>query len=117
MGLALARRFTPLRPSTVVNWAVGRWHAEVASRPLQNVHRRTLDDTWRQVIRQFGGDDTALCGPTHDELVSQRRGFTSGLPGPRDPLAEPAEQFNEFCKEPPCAGDACRKAKRCLHND
>lgn len=51
-------------------WAVSRWVAEVKDRPLQNVHRRTLDDTWRQVIRHFGGDDVALCGPTHDELFS-----------------------------------------------
>jgi hypothetical protein len=54
----------------VVDWAVERWNAEVAARPLQNVNRRPLDDTWRQVIRHFGGDDRALCGPTHDELVN-----------------------------------------------
>jgi hypothetical protein len=52
-----------------LNWAVGRWTAEVKLRPLQNVHRRTLDDTWRQVIRYHGGDDRALIGPTHDELL------------------------------------------------
>jgi hypothetical protein len=56
-------------PSEVVDWAVGRWHAEVANRPLQNVHRRSMDDTWRQMIRQFGGDDRILCGPPHDELL------------------------------------------------
>lgn len=50
-------------------WAVGRWNAEVLNRPLQNIHRRSLDDTWRQVIRHFGGDDRELCGPTHDDLV------------------------------------------------
>lgn len=53
-----------------VNWAAERWHAEVANRPLQNVHRRALDGTWRQVIRHFGGDPKALCGPSHDELIS-----------------------------------------------
>lgn len=55
--------------SEVVNWAVTRWEAEVKNRPLRNVHRRTLDGTWRQVIRHFGGDDVGLCGPTHDELL------------------------------------------------
>jgi hypothetical protein len=50
-------------------WAVGRWNAEVYNRPLKNVHRRSLDTTWRQVIRHFGGDDEELCGPRHDQLV------------------------------------------------
>jgi RNase P protein component len=54
-----------------INWAVSRWQSEVAKRPLWNVHRRTLDDTWRQVIRHFGGDDEALCGPRHDELIGR----------------------------------------------
>jgi len=35
--------------------------------------------------------------------------------GPRDPSVDPAEQLNEFCKEPPCASDRCRKAKQCLY--
>lgn len=47
----------------------------------------------------------------------KREPFVSGLPAPRDPETEPAEQFNEFCKEPPCAAIACRRAKRCLHHD
>lgn len=51
------------------DWAIERWQSEVAHRPLQNIHRRTLDDTWRQVIRHFGGDDELICGPRHDELV------------------------------------------------
>lgn len=51
-------------------WAVERWLAEVKNRPVQNVHRRSLDDTWRQVIRHFGGDArTLLPLPPHDELV------------------------------------------------
>ena len=53
----------------IVAWAVSRWEVEVKNRPLQNVHRRALDDTWRQVIRHYGGDHRALCGPTHDELL------------------------------------------------
>ncbi|HEJ9831255.1 TPA: hypothetical protein SMN94_006520, partial [Pseudomonas aeruginosa] len=51
----------------LLEWAVGRWHAEVSLRPLINVHRRALDDTWRQVIRRLGGDTGLLCGPSHDE--------------------------------------------------
>lgn len=56
-----------------LSWAVDRWFAEVANRPLVNVHRRTLDDTWRQVIRHFGGDDEALCGPSHDDLLAAQK--------------------------------------------
>jgi len=52
-----------------VRWAVSRWEAEVKNRPLQNIHRRSLDDTWRQVIRHYGGDDVGLCGLPHDELL------------------------------------------------
>lgn len=64
---ALARTQAPASP---VAWAVSRWHAEVANRPLINVHRRSLDDAWRQVIRHFGGDPDALIGPAHDALVA-----------------------------------------------
>lgn len=52
-------------------WAVSRWQDEVSQRPLANVHRRTLDDTWRQVIRYFGGDPGKLLGPDHDTLHMQ----------------------------------------------
>lgn len=55
--------------SGLVEWVVGRWRAEVANRPLVNVHRRTLDDTWRQVLRRLGEDDVALLGPRHDALT------------------------------------------------
>ena len=54
----------------LLEWAVDRWHAEVANRPLSNVHRRSLDDTWRQVIRRLGGDAGLLCGPAHDALAA-----------------------------------------------
>jgi hypothetical protein len=54
----------------ILDWAVSRWKAEVANRPLVNVHRRTLDETWRQVIRHCGGDDEALLGPRHSDLVA-----------------------------------------------
>lgn len=56
-----------------VNWVVSRWKAEVENRPMQNVHRRSLDDTWRQVIRHFGCDDRVLCGPPHDEIAAAIR--------------------------------------------
>lgn len=51
-------------------WAAGRWAAEVKNRPLMNVHRRSLDDAWRQVIRYFGGNPDQLVGPAHDDLLA-----------------------------------------------
>jgi len=54
-------------------WVVGRWNDEVYFLPMDNIHRRTLDDTWRQVIRWAGSDDRALLGPTHDEILYQER--------------------------------------------
>lgn len=54
-------------------WAVSCWQAEVSQRPLVNVHRRTLDDTWRQVIRYFGGDPAKLIGPDHDTLMMREQ--------------------------------------------
>jgi hypothetical protein len=51
-------------------WTVERWRAEVLARPLRNIHRRALDDTWRQVMRRMGGDPDALVGPCHDELLA-----------------------------------------------
>jgi hypothetical protein len=59
-----------MKTQDAVNWAVSRWEAEVKNRPLQNIHRRSLDDTWRQVIRRFGGDDVGLCGLSHDDLLA-----------------------------------------------
>ena len=61
----------PKAEPDAVAWAINRWIAEVANRPLKNVHRRSLDDTWRQVIRHFGEDDTKILPlKTHDELVA-----------------------------------------------
>ena len=60
-----------------VQWACERWRAEVANRPLVNTHRRALDTTWRQVVRHFGGDDVALLGPCHDDLVSAQEGTSN----------------------------------------
>ena len=56
----------------VLEWAVSRWNAEVKHRPLHNVYRRTLDDTWRQVIRHCGGDPDTLIGPSHDALFAAK---------------------------------------------
>ena len=56
----------------LLQWAIGRWRAEVENRPLINVHRQNLDITWRQVIRYAGGDDKVLVGPEHWELVQSK---------------------------------------------
>lgn len=56
--------------ASLLEWAIERWNAEVRNRPLVNVHRRALDDTWRQVIRHCGADDVALLGPKHGDLVA-----------------------------------------------
>lgn len=59
----------PLQP--LIDWAVERWNAEVKNRPMVNIHRRSLDDTWRQVLRHLGVDDRERLGPTHDELRAE----------------------------------------------
>ncbi|WP_037914997.1 hypothetical protein [Sulfitobacter sp. 20_GPM-1509m] len=58
----------PSPSEAAIEWAVGKWRDEVKNRPLQNVHRRALDDTWRTVMRHFGGDPDELVGPSHDAL-------------------------------------------------
>ena len=58
--------------AAVRDYAVMRWCAEVSNRPLENKHRRTMDDVWRQVISHTGGDPVALIGPCHDALVALR---------------------------------------------
>lgn len=62
-------------------WAVHRWESEVKSRPLENVHRRPLDDAWRQVVRYFGGDPDALLGPAHDAALIAAAPQASGQKG------------------------------------
>ncbi len=54
----------------VIDWAVERWTLEVNGRPLGNIHRRSLDDAWRQLIRYVGADDVSLLGPRHDDLIA-----------------------------------------------
>ena len=64
--------------SPLLEWAVSRWNHEVKNRPLVNFHRRSLDDTWRQVIRWAGGDADALVGPAHDALLERLVTRSSG---------------------------------------
>lgn len=54
-----------------LQWAIDRWNAEVKNRPMINIHRRSLDDCWRQCVKRFGGDPDKLLGPSHDELRSR----------------------------------------------
>lgn len=56
---------------TVVSWIVEQWHAEVADRPLVNIHRQRLDNKWRELLDRFAVDHRARLGPTHMELVEQ----------------------------------------------
>lgn len=65
---------TPQTNQALVSWAVRRWQNEVSNRPLTNINRRPLDDTWRQVIRYFGANDVELCGPRHDDLLNKGHG-------------------------------------------
>jgi hypothetical protein len=74
-------------------WALSRWFDEVSLRPLVNVHRRTLDDTWRQVIRYFGGEAALkLIAAPHDELVSTYAKCEKAAPHPSDPAGEPVRE-------------------------
>lgn len=74
----MARAALAAQEGGAVQWACERWRAEVANRPLVNTHRRALDTTWRQAVRHFGGDDVALLGPCHDDLVSAQEGTGNG---------------------------------------
>lgn len=56
-------------PKGMLAWAVGQWYAQVAYRPLVNIHRQTLDNVWRQVIRHCDADDIVLIGPRHQDLL------------------------------------------------
>lgn len=73
-------------PDTAVLWAVGRWKAEVENRPLVNKNRRALDDTWRQVIRHFGGDPGLLLPlPNHDTMVAASQPGIGAADEPKAP--------------------------------
>lgn len=49
----------------LAEWVVFRWDSEVKNRPLQNIHRRTLDNTWRQMYRKVT-DGKELPRESHD---------------------------------------------------
>jgi hypothetical protein len=51
-------------------WIEGRWDDEVKHRPVENIHRRTLDNTWRRIYRHVTG--TELPRPVHNPDVSER---------------------------------------------
>lgn len=60
----------PEMSDNLAAWAVDRWKAEVENRPLINRNRRTLDDTWRQVIRHLNPEALGQLGPCHDDLIA-----------------------------------------------
>lgn len=67
---ALAGQVPSAEPlQSLLDWAVKSWHEQVAHRPMENVHRRTLDSVWRQVIRFSGEDPQSIIGPSHDDLL------------------------------------------------
>ncbi len=80
-----ARVEQPAPPTNtdMLRFAVDQWHAQVSQRPLQNVHRRTLDSVWRQVIKEAGGDPESLVGPKHDDFLDASGNPKSTTP-PRD---------------------------------
>lgn len=50
----------------LAKWVVERWLDEVRHRPLENIYREALDDTWRQIYRKVtDGDEIPY--PTHRE--------------------------------------------------
>ncbi|HLV84205.1 MAG TPA: hypothetical protein VKY62_10555 [Devosia sp.] len=81
----------------LVDWAVRKWHEQVANRPLVNVHRRTLDGVWRQVIRFAGEDDVVLLGPRHDDMLD-----ASG-----NPLPEHSAHTAPCCGDPGDCWEPC----------
>lgn len=84
----------PLTNNTTIAWAVDRWEKEVKNRSLNNVHRRTLDDTWRQVIKHHGGNPNELLGPAHDMMVWAER-----YPDGQEPAPVESE-FTNFWIDP-----------------
>lgn len=37
----------------LIRWAKWRWDEEVSKRPDENIHKRTLDGTWKQMIAKL----------------------------------------------------------------
>jgi hypothetical protein len=92
----------PTEADGLAEWAISRWNAEVANRPLNNVHRRALDTTWRQVIRHGGGDPDVLLGPSHDDLVADSPAppaTDTGLREALEPFAQIEFSFDGYSFE------------------
>jgi hypothetical protein len=89
-----AQPTTDALPNTLplLEWATERWYDEVSNRPLVNKNRRTLDDTWRQVIRYAGGNPDELLGQSHDAEIESMRANTGahGI-GEQLPTAQPVQ--------------------------
>jgi hypothetical protein len=45
-------------------WADDRWDAEVGNRPEENIYRRCLDETWKQVQRKLAEFAESTIGGT-----------------------------------------------------
>jgi hypothetical protein len=108
-----AQPTTDALPNTLplLEWATERWYDEVSNRPLVNKNRRTLDDTWRQVIRYAGGNPDELLGQSHDAEIESMRANTGahGI-GEQLPTAQPVQAA------PVSAEDALVKAARAALN-
>jgi len=97
-----------LECSSLAAWVIERWDAEVAHRPLENMHRRVLDNTWRQVYRHVtcGGE---LPRPDHDEARA------AAVPDPQQPRGErtcgSCEYYRNKCPWPktPCGHFTARE--------
>lgn len=107
-GANFARRYHTQPSVDAVRWAVGKWIAEVQNRPLANVHRRSLDDTWRTVIRHFGGDDSRLL-PRHDDMVTaDRENSRANVAIHAQPVEQPGK-----CAQCGVAYKPCASSKGC----
>jgi hypothetical protein len=51
---------------------------------------------------------------TDDGLIDMHE-IALAKEGPRETGTPPAEQFNDFCRDAPCASATCRRAGKCLH--
>lgn len=64
MSDELAQLAVDVYKSNLAQWIIERWDAEVKNRPIENIHRRTLDGTWRQIYRHVT-DGNELPRPKH----------------------------------------------------
>jgi len=59
------------RNCDTLKFVIDRWNAEVKDRPLRNRHRRSMDDTYRQIVKFCGANPDALLGKSHDTLLAE----------------------------------------------